>query len=195
MNHYKFLNNPFQFACTLLFELDYSRDSSYEKESTEADGFDQSSDLTEDTNALLLEHARMKYEEKRDSVNRLDAKRDSFMKFACGMLAFLAAASRAFNIAIDAPMKVAFVFFLVGVTVLLLSRRSVSVPSMLGIQHLRDGIGKVPNPRDWMAASLHKSCEGLRVIELIISAHINFALVWILLGLISLIPVVFAVTC
>jgi hypothetical protein len=192
MNRFSVLHDPRLFFKTFINEPAPECDPIYVEQCQDADSFRQVL-IGAETSKLLLEFARQKYSERLDSVNRLDAKRDAFAKFAGGMIAFLATAVKAFDVSPHLPMKFSILCLLVSVVILLASRRTIRVPFQASIQSVRAGIGRVENPSDWIAGSLHKSTEGLRVVEDIIAAHLNFALCWLLLGLVALAPVIFTI--
>lgn len=162
-------------------------DREYQVERERADRFKQEK-LDPPTGELLLSYAREHYSEMVESVDGLNKKRDGLIKFVSGMIAFLFASIKA----LDVPINVAFVFtfacFLIALMVLLLSHRAVSVPAQPTIQDIRQGIGLAEQPHDWIAASLHKSSFALCVFQDLIAAHLNFALVWIVIGLFLLLP-------
>lgn len=186
MFEHSFLGNPCAYLAdmfrTLLFGFEYSNDETYLRERQRVNEFTHDNELDADTSILLCDIAQQKMRDKFDCLKTLDAKRDSFIKFASGMIVFLAAASKAFSFPLVA-FKLSLVCFLISTVVLLLSRRVIEVPSIAPIQSLREGIGKAANARDWLAASLHKSCEGYTVIETVVASHINFALFWMIVGL------------
>jgi hypothetical protein len=64
-------------------------------------------------------------------------------------------------------------------------------PGRLSIQSLREALShEQVQPEDWLAASIHKSCEALRVLENRVAYHTNLALGFICVALIALIPAI-----
>ncbi len=186
-----FIENPFVFLQSLWVDPRHLEDEEYKRHKAKADAFEQD-ELSEETATLLLEQSRLKVVETVAGFERLDDKRDSFIKFSSGMLVFLAAASRAFSFELNFPLKLSAFCFLIAAIVLLLSRRTVPVPATSTIQSFREGIGKVPQPNDWVSAALHKTCEGLKVHGNIVGHHLNFALFWLIVGLVCLVITVFS---
>lgn len=184
-NPFAYLRDQFQ---SLVFGFEFDADQQYLAEVERSNDFRQRDELPSDVSSVLFDLAQQKLRDKIAGLNALDAKRDSLMKFAAGMIVFLAAASKAFAFSV-VPFQGALVCFLLAAIVMVMSRRVMDVPAIASIQDIRDGIGKARNSRDWLAASLHKSCEGFAAIERVIACQINFGLFWIVLGLILLVAV------
>lgn len=182
-----FIDNPFAYSrdmlASLIWGFNYTDDPVYLHERERVNTFDRGDNLDPGVSKLLCEIAQQKMQDKLASIKQLDAKRDSFVKFSAGMIVFLAAASKAFSFPLMA-FKLSILCFLVSAVILFLSRRVIEVPAIAPIQDLREGIGLAGDAHDWLAGSLHKSCEGYTAIENVIARHINFALWWLIAGLI-----------
>ncbi len=192
--------NLFDFFDSLINPPKYTDREPYISEEARVDAFVRRDadgneiKLEPEVSQVLLEEARLKYHDKMETLDRLDEKRDSMIKFSSGMIVFMASASRVFEFPITACMQSAFVLFLLAIALLILSRRTVQIPSAPTIQDLREDLGSALDPRDRIASSLHLTCSGIRVFEVIIGYHYNVAMYLILAGLFCLIPVVFGIS-
>lgn len=182
------LVDPRNFGRSLFLELRPEDDPRYVAAAKRADEFEQR-ELSKEARELLLKHADAKYGERIAELEHLDKKREWLITFSMGAVTFLVGAQQIAGRALAGWTGVFFVLtvicFLVAIGVLLLSRRVVTFPTRFTIQELREGLKHegMTEQEDWVAASLHKTCEALRVHEDAIGAHMNFALCWIFAAL------------
>lgn len=195
MNRYSILTSPRNFAGSFR-EIHWERDPVFIAAKAEADSFAPEMPVMVERRELLLEQATAKYLEKLQGYEALDRKREWLITFSMGAVTFLAAARQfapkeASTYLFSVPFAVSMVCFLIAVLVLLCSRRVVRFPGRFTIQQLREGLADERIvPEDWIAAALHKSSEALRVLSDITAAHMNFALCWIVVALVALLPIV-----
>lgn len=200
MNNYSFLRHPVRFLLSFITDPDYETDESYKSQKAAADSFVQAT-LSPESRSLLLDFAKANWSDCLSNFRRLDDKRESFIKFTGGVLVIMSATSRSIQIGNVWYLQSACFAFLVSLIVLLLSRRVVGVPMLASIQSFRETMrdaelwnaskanaGQPVFAEDLAAATFHKSCEALAVVENVMASHINFALIWMLLGMSLLIP-------
>ncbi len=156
------------------------RDPRYAAEARRANEFQQK-ELSESARRILLDHAERKYSERCAGFELLDKKREWLISFSMGATTFLVGAQQ---LATRPPtatsqffISLAVACLLVAMVIMLLSRLMVVFPVRFTIQELREGLSheSMTQPEDWMAASLHKTSEAIRVYEEIVAMHYNAA--------------------
>lgn len=173
------------------FNVDVECDRRYVAAAKRADEFEQR-ELSPEARQLLIKHADAKYDERVHELELLDRKREWLVTFNMSAVTFLVGAQRFAAHPLTGMVRFFFastvLCLLAAVAVLLLSRRVISGPSRFTIQEMREGVAHegISEPEDWLAASLHKTCEAYRCHQDAIAAHINFALCFVFAALFSL---------
>lgn len=187
-NPFSVLADPCKFFRSLLCDIRLDEEERHVDAVRAANSFQQVP-LSPEARALLIQHADAKYGERLKELEQLERKREWLATFCMGAVTFLVGAR---HVAARPPtgaahllFGVAIAAFLCALAILLLSRRVVLSQSRFSIQTLREGLAHegMREPEDWIAASLHKTCEDIRVHQDAIAAHLNCALAFVFVAL------------
>jgi hypothetical protein len=175
-------------------ELRWEDDPQFVAAEKVANAFTQRT-LERETAKLLIDQANLKYAERLANFEQLDRKREWLITFGMGAVTALAAVTKVTSPPPSPAGMTALAcslgLFIVAVLILVFSRRVTRFPGRLSIQSLREALShEQVQPEDWLAASIHKSCEALRVLENRVAYHTNLALGFICVALIALIPAI-----
>jgi len=136
--------------------------------------------------AFVLEHARRVYEEFSSSLETLDAKALDLLRTSGALATILVATVAGFKIAPIWAVPSLF-FFLATAGIAVLSRRALARHSQATIRSVVEDSPQTGNDHEaWLAVSLHRTTEQMRVLQEWKARRVNWASWSLCLGLLAL---------
>ena len=171
---------------SLFRDVDFEKDPAYIREENRVDEFRWKGD--DKIAALLLEHARRRYDDRVGDINMLEQKRWELLKLAATLATAVVAIVEAFGVPVSFSLQCSFTCFAIAMSLLVLSLRVSYQAGEASIQVVREGLAETDHPQDWLAASLHLAVVGLNAYAKCVSCHLNTARMFVLAGIICLGP-------
>ncbi len=141
--------------------------------------------------ALVWDHAKARYADSVATSNDMNALADQLLRTGGVLATILIAAVAAFKLQAGWSVRVAFCWFVLSMFVVLWSRRPLDCPVHARIRDVLAGIAQASNPEAWLSASLHKTVEGMRVVNNWRAARLAVAGILICAGVACLLPIAF----
>jgi len=141
--------------------------------------------------AFALEHARLKIAESNAAVASLDAKVAGVQTLAGTLSTMLTAAVAAFHLPVSLA-GASLLCFLGAMVVTLFARRSLIRPASANIRQVLERTVGMQDPQAWLAASLHCSDAGAKVLQEWTAQQLWTATVLIITGVVCFFPMVLA---